>query len=59
MDRYILYVGANFEHIVDSSNNKGKLIKECNSMSEPGTVTDELRGGIIHENKAQRIVNNS
>ena len=59
MDRYTLYVGANFEHIRNSGSNKSKLIKECNNMSEPGTVTDELKGGIIHENKAQRIINNS
>lgn len=55
--RYTLYGSGG--DILDESSNKKKIIKECNALKTPGTVVDERVQGIIHENKAQRIINNS
>ena len=55
--RYTLY-GTGGD-ILNESSNKKKIIKECNALKTPGTVVDERVQGIIHENKAQRIINNS
>lgn len=46
----------NSDEIIREGNNKKKLIKVANSMTERATVIDNR--GIVYENKAQRAENN-
>lgn len=55
MNRYTLY--ENSGDIIATGNNKAELIKKCRSLKNRATVEDEVIGGIIFENKAQKKVN--
>lgn len=55
MNRYTLY--ENSGDIIATGNNKAELIKKCRSLKNRATVEDEIIGGIIFENKAQRAFN--
>lgn len=49
----------NSDEIVREGNNKRELIKVANSMTERATVVDNRVDGIVYENKAQKMLNNS
>lgn len=56
MKKYTLY-GTGGD-IIEESNNKAELIRRANRTKTPATVVEEETKGIIHENKAQRRINN-
>lgn len=53
--KYTLYSKYGIEC---ESNNKQVIIDKCRKMKIAGTVEDNMLGGIIFENKAQRRINN-
>lgn len=55
MNRYTLY--ENSGDIIATGNNKSELIKKCRGLKNRATVEDEVIGGIVFENKAQKKVN--
>lgn len=55
MNYSIFYENGNIEE----SNNKAKLIAKARKEKSPATVIDERCKGIVFENKAQRILNNT